>query len=126
MAYGDQVDDPRGCQTFDEEPWLADPSRAAVSWMRLGGEPTDSEESGPWGGMIAVHPTVRSVTVQAEGKAEQRVSTVPLDDDPDGPRYAAVAVPEDAGRVSVSFMNAEGDPMVIDATDLSELGGPVG
>jgi hypothetical protein len=120
MAYGDPVDDPRGCQTFDEEPWLADPSRAAVSWMQLG------EESGPWGGMIAVHPTVRSLTVQAEGQPEQRVSTVPLNDDPDGPRYAAVAIPEDAGRVSVSFTNAEGDPMVIDATDLSELGGPVG
>ncbi|MDT0276765.1 hypothetical protein [Blastococcus goldschmidtiae] len=125
MAYGEPVGDAQGCQTMDEEPWLADPSRAAVSWMRLGGEPTDSEESGPWGGMIAVHPTVRSVTVQAEGQAEQRVSTVPLDDDPGGPRYAAVAVPEDAGRVTVSFTNPEGDPTVIDATDLSELGEPV-
>ena len=126
VAYGEPVGHARGCQTFDEEPWLADPSRAAVSWMRLGGEPTDAEESGPWGAMIAVHPTVRSVTVRAEGRAEQRVSTVPLDEDPDGPRYAAVAVPEDAGRVSVSFTGPGGDPMVVDATDLSELGGPAG
>jgi hypothetical protein len=126
MAYGEPAEGTQECQTLDEELWLADPSRAAVSWMRLGGEPTDFQESGPWGGMIAVHPTVRSVTVQAEGQAEQRVPTVPLQDDPAGPRYAAVAVSENAGRVSVSFTDPEGDPVVIDATDLSELGGPVG
>jgi hypothetical protein len=122
LAYGDPVDDVAGCQTFDEDPWLADPSRAAVSWMRLGGSPHDSEESGPWGGMVAVHPTVRYVTVHAEGLPEQRMPTTPLPDDPTGPRYAAVALPEDSGTVAVSATTTDGS-VVIDEIDLSELGG---
>ena len=121
MAYGEQVDDVPGCPTVDEAPWLADPSRAAVSWTRLGGEPTDSEESGPWAGMIAVHPTVRSVTVRVEGLPEQRLPTTPLPDDPTGPRYAVAALPEDAGHVTVSASTA-GEVTVIDDIDLSELG----
>ena len=125
MAYGDPVDDVPGCQTFDEDPWLADPSRAAVSWMRLGGSPNSSDESGPWGAMIAVHPSVRSVTVQADGLPAQQVSTNSLPDDPEGPRYAATAVPEDAGQVTVSFVDAAGDRVVIDDTDLSRLEHPL-
>lgn len=122
LAYGVPVDDVPGCQTFDEDPWLADPSRAAVSWMRLGGSPNDSEESGPWGGMVAVHPTVRYVTVHAEGLPVQRVPTTPLPDEPTGPRYAAMALPEDAATVSVAATTTEGS-VVIAEIDLSELGG---
>ena len=121
MAYGVPVEDVPGCQTFDEEPWLADRSRGAVSWMRLGGSPNDSEESGPWGAMIAVHPTVRSVTVRADGLPEQRVATTPLTDDPTGPRYAVTALPEDTGQVTVSASTA-GEATVIDEIDLSQLG----
>ena len=121
MAYGDQVDDAPGCPTIDEAAWLADPARAAVSWTRLGGDPTSSEESGPWGAMIAVHPTVRSVTVEAAGLPEQRVPTAPLPDDPTGPRYAAVVVPEDAGVVTVSLVH-DGERVTIEDRDLSRLG----
>lgn len=124
MFYGDQLDDTSRCPTLDETAWLADPTRAAVSWMRLGGDPNDSEESGPWGGMIAVHPTVRSISVQADNLPEQRVSPTPLPDDPTGPRYAAVAVPEEAGHVTVSATTA-GEVVVIEDLDLSQLGGPM-
>jgi hypothetical protein len=125
MAYGDPVDDVPGCQSFDEDPWLADPSRAAVSWMRLGGSPNSSDESGPWGAMIAVHPTVRYVTVQADGLPDQRVPTTSLPEDPAGPRYAATAVPEDAGRVTLSIVDAEGERVVIDDTYLARLEHPL-
>ena len=125
MAYGDPVDDVPGCQTFDEDPWLADPSRAGVSWMRLGGSPGDSGESGPWGAMIAVHPSVRFVTVQLEGQSARQVPTTPLPEAPAGPRYAATAVPEDAGPVTVSFLDREGELVVIDETDLARLEHPL-
>jgi hypothetical protein len=92
--------------------------------MRLGGSPYDSEESGPWGGMIAVHPTVRYVTVQADGLPEQRVPTAPMEGEPDGPRYAVAALPDDAGQVTVSLVDADGASVVIDEVDLSSLGGP--
>ena len=124
LAYGEQLDDSPGCPTFDEGPWLADPTKAAVSWMRLGGEPNDAEDSGPWGGMIAVHPTIRYVTLQVDGSAERRVPTTALDGEPDGPRYAVAALPEDAGRVTVSVVGTGGADAVIDEVDLSELGGP--
>jgi hypothetical protein len=121
IAYGEPDDSSPGCPAVDPTTWLADPTRAEVAWMRLGEEPGDRSESGPWGAMIAVHPTVRSVTVQADGRPEQRVPTTPLPDDPTGARYAVAALPEDTGRVTVS-VSAAGDVTVIDEIDLSRLG----
>jgi hypothetical protein len=120
MAYGDQVDGPlTGCSAWDETAWLADPSRVAVSWMHLG-----EDTEGPWAGMVAVHPEVTQLIVEADGLAVPPVATRPRPDAPDGPRYGAVGVPEDTGVVTITLEDGTGRAVAVVERDLAALRSP--
>lgn len=117
MAYGEQFETPAGCSQFDEARWLADASLVAVSWMRLG-----DDDDGPWGATLAVHPSASSVVVTGPGLTPVTAAALPREDAPAGPRYAAVGVPEDAGAVTVTVLDAEGRELATETRDLSVLG----
>ena len=115
MAYGEWRESSPGCPAVNEAPWLADPSKAAVGWTRLG-----AADRGPWGAMVAVHPSVTSVVVQTMG-LEKRISTAPRADAPRGPRYAALAVPEKSAIVKLLLQDRKGATVAIVTRDLSRM-----
>lgn len=119
MAYGDHIETGSGCSRLEQERWLRDPSRAAFDWMRLG-----ADDDGPWGGMFAVHPQASRIVVQSRGLPTRTVDAQPRRDAPQGPRYAAVGLPEDAGVVTITALDAAGRELATETTDLSQLRTP--
>jgi hypothetical protein len=117
LAYGDQLETRPGCLQFNQASWLADPSRIAVSWMRLG---TDND--GPWGATLAAHPSAAAVVVDGAGIPMHTVDALPREDAPDGPRYAAVGVPEDAVVVTLTVVDADGRELAAETRDVSQFG----
>ena len=114
LAYGDQSDARPGCPRFEQARWLGDPSRIAVSWTRLG-----VDNDGPWGATLAVHPSAASVVVAGPGLTPVTAAAVPREDALDGPRYAAVGVPEGVGVVTVTVVDAGGRELATETRDLS-------
>lgn len=120
MAYGDPREGERpGCDRWDETAWLADPSRSAVSWMRLG-----ESDDGPWGGMAAVHPDITQLVVEVDGTPLPPIPTRPREDAPDGPRYGVVGVPEDTDVATITLLDGTGRAVAVHEERLSALGVP--
>lgn len=100
LAYGDPTEARPGCSRFDQKAWLADPTRTAITWTRLG-----NDNEGPWAGMIAVHPSATTIVIIGPDQNEQRIPALPRQDAPAGPRYAAFGLPEDAVTVTITVLD---------------------
>lgn len=110
FAYG-EADDSRaaaGCVTWDQQPWLADPTLVALGSTRLDGD------DGPWGGHAAVHPSVTTLVITTPGEPAETIDTHPRPDAPDGPRYAAWGLPENATEVRIELQNSAGETISIE------------
>lgn len=105
VAYGEAPND-SGCFVSDEAQWLADPGRVDKLSQRLGGDDQD------WITIIAVHPTVTALRVTDDTRATRDVSTQPLPDRPNGPRYAVFTTPARNPQVhlSIQLMTAAAQP----------------
>jgi hypothetical protein len=105
VDYGEAVDsaDDSDCPV-EYDAWLADPTRFNLGYGRLGYE----RPSTPIGGYAAVHPTIRSIRVEADDQPARVVRTVARPDAPDGPRYAGFAVPGRTQRITVTLLDADG------------------
>lgn len=110
FAYGepDESGANLGCTTWDQQRWLADPTRAALGATRLDGD--DS----PWFEHAAVHPSVTTLVVTTPGEPVETVHTHPRADAPDGPRYAAWGLPADVTEARIELLNAAGETISIE------------
>jgi hypothetical protein len=77
-----------------------------------------------WAGMVAVHPEVTQLIVEADGPAVPPVATRPRPDAPDGPRYGAVGVPEDTEVVTITLEDGTGRAVAVVERDLAALRAP--
>lgn len=70
-----------------------------------------AREDGSWIIALAVHPTVIAVRVSIPGAADRTVSTEPLPDRPDGPRYVVFTAPASATAITWTLLTADGHPV---------------
>lgn len=108
VAYGEPSSSLMVCdQQPDESAWLRDPTRAAMSYTKVGFE----REGYAWGFYGAFHPTVAAIEVGIDGTEPFVVRTLPTPDRVDGPRYTAFTVPATASVVRTRFMDANREPI---------------
>lgn len=109
VSYGEATGGPRpGCN--DETIWLADPTRFAMGSTRLG---DNDDPSTAWGAFAAVHPTITSIEVVADGAPPFVVRTRALPDRPDGPRFTAFTVPAATSEVRVTLRSEDGTAVAV-------------
>lgn len=105
IAYGEPVGRNIECTDptpeLDEARWLSDPAQFANGATRLG---DGSDETSPWVATFAVHPTVRTINLVADGVSQQPVPTFADPTQPDGPRYAAIPLAPETCSITVELI----------------------
>jgi hypothetical protein len=111
VVYGELVDPRQPCP--DQGPWLADPTRFSLGSSSLGTSADGWDEDTAVGWFGTFHPTVARLRVTAPDGGTSVVDTVPLPEDPDGPRFAAFTTPPGERRGTVvTLLRADGSTVV--------------
>lgn len=116
VVYGNPQDPTAACSPYDEDSWLQDPSRTDIGHSRLGFERNGT----PWGVYGTFHPTVTAIRVQADDAAPFVVETVPREDAPGGPRYAAFSLPSDTTVARIELLDAAGTILPVEDPDSAD------
>jgi hypothetical protein len=116
VAYGEPQTSNFACTPPDQANWLNDPTRSSFGHQRLGANNDPGSDIGVYG---TVHPSIRTITVTSDVSQPLDVQTVTLPDDPDGPRYAAFTLPNDASRFTLALVAADGSTI---ATEIVTVG----
>jgi hypothetical protein len=107
VGYGELGDPPLLCP--DPAPWLRDPTQYELGHTTVGTSGDGWAEDTDIGWFGSFHPSVTSLRVTTPDGTVTVVRTVPMRDDPDGPRFAGFTTPPGTDRgTRVTLLRADG------------------